>query len=444
MTSEQPNPAPRPLSGLPLEGIRILDITVVWAGPYGTMQLADWGAEVIRVESTQRMATSTRGDMAHPPSAMYRRGSALGYAQNDGGERPWNRHSIFNSNSRNKLSVTVDMTTTEGQEVFEELVRRSDGLVENNVPVSMERLGVTWERLSSINPKFVLVRQPAFGLDGPYKNYRTWGNHMESLSGHPALRGYPDEDLERAASGVPSDASGGIGGALAMMMGLRYRERTGKGAMIEVPTAENFVPFLGDFIMDYTMNGRMHEKLANQHLYWAPHNVYACAGHDRWVTIACRNDEEFQRLCAEMGQAELAFDQRFRDSLNRWRNRAELDRVIADWTGDQDHKDVMHRLQKVGVSAGAVLDEGDALADPHLADRGFFETLVHPEIDGEYRHPGPLFQMASMRNHLWRHAPRLGEDNEYVYKTILEFSDEKYAEFEAQGHIGMDYDPSVP
>ena len=444
MASDQPNPSPRPPLGLPLEGVRVLDFTVVWAGPYGTMQLADWGAEVIRIESTQRMATSTRGDMAHPPPAMYNRGGGLGYAQNDGKQRPWNRHAIFNSNSRNKLSMTVDMTTPEGQEVFEELVRRSDGLVENNVPVSMERLGVTWERLSNINPRFVLVRQPAFGLEGPYKNYRTWGNHMESLSGHPALRAYPDEDLERAASGVPSDAAGGIGGALALMMGLRYRERTGKGVMIEAPTAENFVPFLGDFIMDYSMNGRVHEKLANQHLYWAPHNVYQCAGHDRWITIACRDDREFRALCGVMETPDLASDARFRDGLSRWESRSDLDRVIAEWTHDQDAKDLMRRLQDADVPAGAVMDEADALADPHMAERGFFETLVHPEIEGEYRHPGPLFRMASAPNRLWRHAPRLGEDNEYVYKQVLGFTDERYAEFEAKGHIGMDYDPSVP
>ena len=444
MTSDQPNPAPRPRTGLPLEGLRILDITVVWAGPYGTMQLADWGAEVIRIESTQRMATSTRGDMARPPQVMVDRGGALGYAQRDGKERPWNRHTIFNSNSRNKLSMTVDITKPEGWEVFEELVRRSDGLIENNVPVSMERLGVTWERLSAINPRFVLVRQPGFGLEGPYKNYRTWGNHMESLSGHPALRAYPEEDLDRGASGVPSDAAGGIGGALAMMVGLRQRERTGKGVMIELPTAENFVPFLGDFIMDFSMNGRVHTQLANQHLYWAPHNVYACAGNDRWLTIACRDDPEFQKLCEVMGASELASDDRFKDSLTRWENRGELDGIIGSWTETRDATELMHRLQAAGVPAGAVMDEADALADPHMEERGFYETLTHPEIDGEYRHPGPLFRMESGPNHLWRHAPRLGEDNEYVYKQVLGFTDEKYAEFERTGHIGMDYDPSVP
>ena len=145
-----------------------------------------------------------------------------------------------------------------------------------------------------------------------------------------------------------------------------------------------------------------------------------------------------------MGASKLASDDRFKNSLDRWGNRGELDGIISSWTETLDATELMHRLQAAGVPAGAVMDEADALADPHMEERGFYETLTHPEIDGEYRHPGPLFRMESGPNHLWRHAPRLGEDNEYVYKQVLGFTDEKYAEFARGGHIGMDYDPSVP
>ena len=433
-------------TGLPLDGLRILDITVVWAGPYGTMQLADWGAEIIRIESLHHFAASTRGIVARPPkgSPMVTSTGGMGYPDDDPGDRPWNRASSFNANSRNKRAMTVDMTKPEGQEVFEDLVRASDGLVENNAPANMERIGVTWERLSKINPRLILIRQPAFGLDGPYKNYRTWGNHMEALSGHPLIRAYPDEDASRGPSGVPADAAGGIGGALAFMMGLRYREKTGRGLTIEIPSAQNFIPLLGDFIMDYTMNGRVHTQLGNQDLAMAPHQAYRCEGEERWVTIACRDDREFRALCEVMGNEDLAAHPDYQDSLNRWNNRKQLDVIISQWTATQNARSVMERLQAVGVPAGQIMDEADAFADPHHRDRGFWQPLDHPEIpERSMEHAGPLFRMDGHLNTVRRAAPRLGEDNEYVYKEILGFSDEKYREFEESGHIGMDYDPSV-
>ncbi|MDA1095904.1 MAG: CoA transferase [Chloroflexi bacterium] len=430
---------------LPLEGLRILDITVVWAGPYGTMHLADWGAEVIRIESTQHFATSTRGTMARPPKAMVAmRATAMGYPDDEPGERPWNRNAIFNTVGRNKKSVTFDMTKPEGQAIFERLVRESDGLVENNVAISMERLGVTWERLSAINPRIILVRQPAFGIEGPYKNYRTWGNHMEALIGHPYLRSYPNEDPARGPSGVPSDAAGGVSGALAFLMGVRYRNKTGKGVMIEGPTAENFVPLLGDYVMDATMNGRVYTQQGNQHPYFAPHQVYRCRDgeRERWLTIVCRSDAEFQVLCDVMGAPGLALDPRFQGSLSRWKHRTELDALIAQWTADQDARELMIRLQGAGIAAGMVMDEAEVLADPQVNERGFFQTVTHPEA-GTHRNPTFGFKLSKTPNEIRRHAVLLGQDNEYVYKEVMGYTDEEYKHFEEAGHIGMDYAPGV-
>jgi crotonobetainyl-CoA:carnitine CoA-transferase CaiB-like acyl-CoA transferase len=429
---------------LPLKGIRILDVTVVWAGPYGTMQLADWGAEVIRIESIKHFATSTRGTMARPPKEFVGlRNTGFGYPDDEPGERPWNRNAIFNSHARNKLSMTVDMTSPEGQKVFEKLLAVSDGVIENNVSISMEKLGVTWERVSKINPQIVMVRMPAFGVEGPYKNYRTWGNHMEALAGHPLLRAYPDEDPSKGPSGVPSDAAGGIGGALAFVMGLRYRKKTGKGIFIEAPTAENFVPLLGDFVMDYTMNGRVHTQLGNQDLYMAPHQAYRCQGEERWIAIACRTDAEFQKLCEVMGKPGLAKDERFCNSLDRWKNRRALDGIIQEWTLTQEARPLMERLQAAKVPAGMVMDESDVLADPHVKARGFFQKVTHPEA-GTHLNPTFAWKMSKTPNEIRRYAVRLGEDNEYVYKKVLGFSDEEYRKFEEAGHVGMDYLPNVP
>ncbi|MBI2857136.1 MAG: CoA transferase [Chloroflexi bacterium] len=421
-----------------------MDLTVVWAGPYATMQLADWGAEVIRIESTRHFpATGTRGPVAHPSKAMVLASLGSGYPDNEAGNRPWNRNAVFNAHARNKLSMTVDLTRPEGQEVLDKLVQISDGLIENNAPASMDGLGITWERLSKINPRLIMLRMPAFGLDGPYRDHRMWGNHVEALLGHFLLRAYPNEDLNRSPIGIPSDPASGLGAAIGFLAALRYRRRTGAGTLVEVALAENFLNFLGDFLMDYNMNGRVAAQLGNDHPYFAPHNVYPCAGDDRWITIACRNDEEWRALRAVLGDPDKLSDPRFHDAVSRWHGRQTLDVLLAEETHTWDARQLMTRLQSVRVPAGVVLNEKDALEDPHLRARGFFERLTHPEA-GTFDYVGPLFRMKETPNPLRRYAPRLGEDNEYVYKTLLGFSPEQYHHFEEIGHIGMDYDPSIP
>ena len=416
---------------LPLDGIRVLDITVVWAGPYGTMQLADWGAEVIRVESTKYFAATTRGQMARPPKEIVlaqARSGGMGYPDNEAGDRPWNRTAVFNAHGRNKRSATIDLTSPEGQEAFEKLVSVSDALVENNVPISMEKWGITWERLSKINPRLIMVRMPAFGLDGPYKNYRTWGNHMEALAGHPLIRAYPDLSPEYAPAGVPADAAGGIGAAFALTLGLRYRRRTGKGLLIEAATAENFVPLLGEFVMDYTLNNRTWTHVGNEHRTNAPHNVYRSQGEDAWVTIAIWNEIQWHALCRTMRMEALADDPRFATMASRHENRRDLDAVITSWTTTRQPHWLVERLQQAGVPSGVVMNERDALEDRHLAERGFFRWLDHPEA-GRYRHVGPVWKAGATPNDTpRRHAPLLGEDNEYVYKSLLGYTDAEYLE----------------
>ena len=443
-----PNPGSptQPDPDLPLAGMRIIDFTVVFAGPYGTMQLADWGAEIIRVESITHYASTTRGMLARPAPAtvVAQTSMGMGMPDSEGGERPWNRSAVFNAHGRNKLSMTVNLRTPEGQEALERLVAVSDGLVENNLPQSMERQGITWERLSAINPKLIMIRMPAFGLDGPYKGYRTWGNHMEAISGHPLIRTYPDLSPEYAPAGVPADAASGIGATLAFLMGKRYLRRTGKGLLIEAPTAENFVPLLGEFIMDYSMNDRVWTQMGNTHFYLAPHNVYRTQGEDKWVTIACWNEEQWRTLCDVIRRPELVDDPRFIDNDARYQNRAELDAIISTWTADKQASWIMDRLQVVGVPSGEVMNERDATEDRHLEQRGFFTRVTHPE-SGTHKAPMTPFKST---NHPdtgpRRHAPRLGEDNEYIYKSVLGYTDEEYAEFDTKGHIGMDYDPSIP
>ena len=430
---------------LPLEGMRILDFTVVWAGPYATMLLADWGAEVIRVESRQHFAPNTRGFIAHTPRELVAGNPALASLYPDGepGDEAWNRNALFNGHGRGKRSMTLDLTRPEGQEQFERLVAMADGLIENNLPPNIEKLGITWERLSRINPRLVLVRMPAFGVNGPYRSYRTLGNHMESIAGHPPIRAYPDLSLEYAPTGVPADAGSGIGGALGFLLGVRHRERTGRGLMVELATAENMVPFLGEFVMDYVLNGREWEHMGNDHWWLAPHGAYPCAGGDRWIAIACRNDEEWRALCDVMLRPELAGDVRFASMEQRYANRRELDREIAAWTAGIEPTWLMGRLQRAGIPAGVVMNEYDLLHDEQLRARGFFHWIDSPST-GRQLHPTRPWRASRTPVRPVRHAVRLGEDNEYVYRELLGFSEEQYRRFEELGHIGADYDPSVP
>tara|TARA_B100000029_G_scaffold499123_1_gene569043 strand:- start:6515 stop:7831 length:1317 start_codon:yes stop_codon:yes gene_type:complete len=432
----------KPQKKLPLEGIRILDFTVVWAGPFATQLLAEWGAEVIRVESTKFFPSTTRGTLARPSKELVQQGGIGGYPDKDPGHRPWNRAALFNVHARNKLSMTVDLTNPEGQEIFADLVSKSDGLIENNAIATMERAGVSWEKLSKINPEFVLVRMPAFGISGPYKSYRTFGSHMESLVGHYSLFGYQGETPEASGTSLFADPASGVAGALAFMSGLRHRRNTGKGIQIETATAENFANQLGPHILNYSMEEDVPEYIGNRHPVYAPQGVYPCKGEDRWISITITDDLEWQKLSSLIGSGELSKKDDYNNVQKRRMHHDVIDEEISKWTINHDSIELMNILQNNGIPAGAVMNEKDAFEDPHLQQRNYWEELTHPEA-GTYKYPGVLWKSNAIDNKLRRAAPRLGEDNEYVYKTILGYSDEQYEAYEKNGHIGMDYDDSI-
>jgi benzylsuccinate CoA-transferase BbsF subunit len=214
--------------------------------------------------------------------------------------------------------------------------------------------------------------------------------------------------------------------------------------MIEAPTAENFVPLLGEYVMDYTMNGRVRTQVGNEHWTNAPHNSYRCQGEDRWITVGVWNEEQWRSLCGLMRQENLVEDPRFIDMASRFENRHELDSTIGEWTGTRQPHWLVERLQAAGVPSGVVMNERDALEDRHLHERGFWHSLDHPEA-GNYRHVGPAWKASQTPNDTpRRHAPLLGQDNEYVYKTVLGYTDDEYRDLEEKGQIGMDFAPEVP
>lgn len=427
---------------LPLERVRVLDITVVWAGPHCTQLLAEWGAEVIKVEPLQHIQPATRGAETRLTREQVQRlrGLAILSAppEFDPGPRPWNRTPSFNSHARNKRSVTLDLLYPEGYEAFLKLVAVADVLVENNVPETIERAHITYEELAKVNPALIMLRMPGFGLSGPYKNWRSFGTHMESLTGHHLLRGYPDLDPDMTGDAFTADAASGVMGAFAVLAALRYRRRTGKGQQIEMSQAENIVPYLAEFVMDYTMNGRVAPPQGNTHPSRAPHGVYPCQGEDRWIAIDAGDDESWRALRRVLGEPAWMAEPRFADSLARWRHRAALDELLAKETRLWHDRELWRALADAGVAAGPVQNEAELFTCPQLRERGFFETIAHPEA-GTHDYPGLMFKLAETPNRIRRHPPLLGQDNDYVYHELLDLPAAEFERLVAGGHIGMDY-----
>lgn len=433
------------MARLPLEGIRIADLTVVWAGPFATQFLADWGAEVIRVESLQHWQQLTRGPIARPPKELMAKEQIVpwvgGYVDRDPGERPWNRHPYFNAHARNKLCMTVDLTKPKGKDIFKRLVEVSDIVFENNSPEVTEKWGFTYEELVKIKPDIIVVNMPCLGLSGPYKYYRMRGFELECLCGHTLLRGYPGLDPTTIADVYHCDAASGACAALATVMALRHRRKTGRGQHIEIPQAETLIPQLGQAIMDYTLNRRVQQTMGNRDPS-AIQGCYRCKGEENWVNITISSDEEWQGFCRAMGNPQWTKEERFGDALSRYQNHDELDKLIEEWTRQHDHYAIMFMLQKEGVPAGAVMSSRDCFNDPHLKERGFFEPLTQVDC-GTHLYPGLAWKASKTQNRLRLPPVRLGEHNEYVYKQVIGVSDAAYEELEKEGHIGMDYVPEI-
>ncbi len=457
---EQRRPLPEgPTSALPLplEGVRVAAITVVWAGPHVTQLLAEWGADVINVEPVNRVQPYTRGADNAPTREAMLRGAQNGvqpqYPDAEPGLDPWNRFASFNSHARNKRSMTCDIMSPEGREALLKLVAQCDVLVENNVPSTIDKAGIDWETLREVNPRLIMLRMPAFGLEGPYSSYRAFGLHVEAMVGHTHLRGYPDRGPEGIGETLASDGLSGVQGALAVMMALRHRERTGHGQMIEMPLNEGFIPTLAEYLFEYSMNGVNPPSQANSHQFHAPYGVYPCRGDDQWIAVDVGSDAEFVAFCGALAagpgeasvQSELAhapLDTRFTHADGRRANADALDELISRETSVWNKEDLFHKLQEAGICAAPLNDPFDALSDRHLREVGFFEPMTIEGV-GTHRYPGLTFTMSRTPNQLRTPPPKLGEHNREVYLDLLGYSEVELKSLEAQGLVGTAYPDSL-
>ena len=426
------------MARLPLQGVRVLEITQIWAGPYACQLLADWGAEVIRVESTQLVPTETRvwsPTRQEPLPELW----WLAHPDWDQGENRANRWVLFNIHARNKLSATMDLTRPEGRAVFDDLVRVSDVVIENNTPTTIAKLGLDYETLRSLRPDLVMARMPGFGLHGPYSDYRAMGNHGEAISGHTWLRNYTNTDFSVVSTTVVGDGIAGVYAAFAVMAALRERRRTGKGQLIELAQVESMASFMPRQILEYAMNGRVPSALGNRHWSLAPHDCYPCKKEDTWVTIAIGTDDEWEAFVRAVGSPDWALERRFATVTGRYNNQDDLTAHISRWTSERDPYEIATLLQDHGVAAGPVIFDEDAFSDPHYASRGFFEQVTQEEC-GTHLYPGIQWKLAAHPNEIRLPPCMLGEHNKYVHQELLGTSLEDYARLESEGHIGTYYD----
>ncbi|MEZ5236057.1 MAG: CoA transferase [Acidimicrobiales bacterium] len=420
---------------LPLEGVRVLDLTVVWAGPYATMFLADLGADVIRIDNPWIFPTATRGLLPRPPKELAADlGPLFGsFPDRDPGPRPWNRLALFTAHARGKRNITLDLRKDLGRETFLRLCEHADVVVENNAATLLDKLGLGWDELHARNPRLIVVRMPSTGLDGPYRDYLGFGINFETLTGLTAVRGYADLDPTSIGSVYHMDAASGPAAALATLAALRRRERSGAGELVELAQSENMMQHIGELFVDAARTGRRHGPLGNRHRVHAPQGVYPAAGEDRWVALSVTDDAGWRALCGLLGQPAWAGWDRDR----RRTQHDEIDAALSAWSAGRTPEDAAEALVAVGVAAGPVHRERDCYADPQLQARGFFRDNGNDEL-GTHRYPGHCWQWTGPALR-WGPPAVLGADNRAVYQGVAGLSDEEYAALGADGHLSEDY-----
>ena len=416
------------MSKLPLEGIRVIDLSMWFAGPMASRLLADMGAEIIKIESIKHI-DPWRGPVTLTEEQRSR------FPDRIETDEPYNCAPGFNLQNRNKLGITLDLGDPRGKGLFKRLVKLGDVVLENFSPRIMGKLGFDYDVLKQINPGIIMMSMPAFGLTGPDMDFRAFGQTIDCVSGMANRTGYEGEEPMLQSGLSYGDPLSGMSAAFAILSALHHRRKTGEGMHIELSQVEGLIAFNADAIMDFTMNSRMTERMGNHHPSMAPHNVYPCKGEDKWVTIAVSSDAEWERFCRAVDEPSWIDDSRFCDGLSRHGNRDELDRLIAEWTSEKEPREAMNILQQADIPAGPVLDAGELVADPHLEARGFFETVTHPEA-GTHPYIGMYAKFSKTPGSIRKPAPRLGEDNEYIFRELLGLSQSETDRLVQDGIIG--------
>jgi crotonobetainyl-CoA:carnitine CoA-transferase CaiB-like acyl-CoA transferase len=406
-----------PPPGRPLSGLRIIDFTAFWAGPFATHYLAAMGAEVIKVESIQR-PDGMRFQSVHPP----------------GSDGWWEWSALFQTVNLGKRGITLDLSRPGGATLIKRLLAGADAAVENFSPRVMDNLGLVYEELAALNPRLIMVRMPAFGLDGPWRDRVGFAQTMEQLTGMAWLTGFADGPpvLPRG----PCDPLAGLHALVALLVALEHRARTGRGQLVEATMVEAALNAAAELVLEHGAYGRRLTRDGNRGPVGAPQNLYACRGTDRWLALAVSRDEQWRALAAAMGDPAWSRDPALATAAGRRAQHDRIDAAIGTWCAQRDAEALAEALVARGVPAAPVLPPARLDRNPHLRARGFFETVDHPVV-GTHAHPALPLRLASGCSRWYtRPAPTLGEHTEEVLRTLLGLNDEEIARLRVDGIIG--------
>jgi crotonobetainyl-CoA:carnitine CoA-transferase CaiB-like acyl-CoA transferase len=406
---------PRPL---PLAGIVVCDFTWIVAGPQATRILADLGADVVKVENESYLDSMRLGLQTDPAQPSVN-GSGF--------------HGNFN---RNKRGITANLHHPKGRQAVERLIARSDIVIENFSAGAFDRMGFGWERLQELNPRAIYISLSGFGQTGRDRTYITWGPTAAAVSGCTQMSGLSDQDP--AGWGYSYlDHTAGYYGAIAALMALHHRRRTGEAQHVDIAQIETGMVLTGVPVLDYQVNGREYRRIGNrsERPPIAPHNTYRCApdevDDDRWIAIVAETHEQWSALCSVIGTPELTSDTRFASNEDRKRHEDELDAAIEQRTRLRDARELMYALQARGVPAGVCQRTDDKMErDEQLAARQFYRSAPHGHL-GEHRYEGYPALFSDARWRMTRGSPLLGEDTLEVL-TELGYTPEEYAEMAAE------------
>ena len=405
-----------------LSSFRICDFTGQLAGAGATKWLKSFGAEVIRIEDPVRQG---RWDILRgaPPFVDERRGVNLGGA--------------FNSHNAGKYGITLNLRTAKAKRILEQLIEISDVVSENFAKGVMERWGFGYERLKAIKPDIVYVSNCGFGHTGPYSDFKTWGPIVQAVSGLTFTSGLPGR--EPAGWGYSyMDHTGAYFMAMAILLALIHRQRTGEGQWVDLACAESALALHGPALLDWTVNGRPTRREGqpdanrNQWPPMAPHGIYPCRGDDDWVAIACRDEADWARFAEVLGEAWCA-DTMFRDLNARLSAQDVLDVRVGAWTAERRKFHVEELLREAGVPVSAVMKPEERIdLDSSTGDFGLWPTVSHTEM-GDVRVDGHPVHFSETDWRITRGGPCLGEHNEEVMTRLLGFSTEDVARLEEEG-----------
>ncbi len=404
----------------PLRDIRILDLTHVWAGPLATRVLADLGATVVKIEGP--MSRGPREFRSGPPI-----GGWLGGAPPP---EPWNLNAVFVKQQRNKQSVAIDLKTADGRATFLELAREADIVMENFSARAMPELGLDYDDVAAVNPRIIYVSMPGYGKSGPYRERVAFGPTVEPLSGLTNVMGYgPDEPRNTAMALM--DPITAVNATAAVLDALRRRQRTGKGAYVEISLHEGGVTYSGPWLLEHQL-GRGIEPIGNRHPRMTPHGVYPCAGDDAWIALACRDEADWRSLTGVVDGLPFAAD-----LAQRLEIRERIDEAISRWSSVRTKNDAAAALQAAGVPAGPVNVTPDMTADAQVQARGFF-VPIEP---GPTPMPGNPIKMPGISSADWTPCPRLGNDNGTVLRDWLGYDEDRIAALE-EARVLVDKPPT--